>query len=139
MGARGKTSAASLEVAAQGAVSIVRRPDAPLDLTPEEADEWRGIVDAMPADWFPRETHGLLRQYCRHIISARRIAQLVDQEMAREDLDVSALDKLLAMQARETAAMKAMAASMRVSQQASYTTQRAGTSKNNRAVKRPWE
>ena len=137
MGARGKTSLAELEV--PGAVSLVRRPDAPLDLTPEEGDEWLRIVEAMPADWFPPETHGLLRQHCRHIVAARRVAQLVDQEMARADLDVAALDKLLQMQARETSALKAMAASMRISQQASYTAQRAGTQKGNRAVKRPWE
>ena len=128
---------AALEVA--GAVSLVRRPDAPLDLTPEEGDEWLRIVDAMPADWFTPETHALLRQHCRHVVAARRVAQLIDQEMAREDMDVGALDKLLQMQARETGALKAMAASMRISQQASYTAQRAGTQKEKRAVRRPWE
>ena len=137
MGTRGKVSSAQLEV--QGTVALIRRPDAPLDLTPEETSEWIEVANAMPADWFTRETHGLLKQYCRHIIAARRVSQLIDQEMARDDMEVSALDKLLTMQARETSAIKAMAASMRVSQQASYTTKAAGTSKGSRVVKRPWE
>lgn len=137
MANRGRVSAAQIE--AGGAVALIKRPDAPLDLTPDETSEWQGLVDAMPADWFTRETHALLKQYCRHAIAAQRVAQLIDLEMSREELDVVALDKLLSMQARETGALKAMAASMRVSQQASYTAQRAGTQKGNRSVKRPWE
>jgi hypothetical protein len=132
-----RTSAAALEV--QGAVAIVRRPDPPLYLTPEQTDEWVAVADSMPADWFKRETHSLLEQWCRHTVDARRIAQLLDQEMSRDPVDIGALDKLLAMQARETSAMKALASAMRISQQASYTTQRAGTQKAGRAVKRPWE
>lgn len=137
MGTRGKTSSAALEV--QGAVAIIRRPDAPLDLTPEETDEWAAVVDSLPADWFARETHGLLKQYCRHIVSARRVAQLIDQEMARDEVDVPTLDRLLGMQSRETGAIKAMAASMRVSQQATYTAKAGSTAKTSRSVKRPWE
>ena len=80
MGTRGRASVAQIET--RGAVTLVNRPDAPLDLTPEETAEWVEIAEAMPADWFTRETHGLLKQYCRHIIAARRVAQLIDQEMA---------------------------------------------------------
>lgn len=137
MAPRGRTSTADLEV--KGAVTIIQRPHPPLDLTPEETDEWAAIVDSLPADWFPRETHGLLRQYCRHIVSARRVAQLIDQEMARPEVDVVMLDKLLGMQARETGAMKAMAASMRVSQQATYTTKAGATAKGGTSRARPWE
>ena len=137
MAPRGRVSTAALEV--QGAIAIVRRPDAPLDLTPEETDEWAAVVDSLPADWFARETHGLLKQYCRHIIAARRVSQLIDQEMSRDEVDVPTLDRLLGMQSRETGAIKAMAASMRVSQQATYTTKAGATAKGGRSVKRPWE
>lgn len=134
---RGRKSGA--EIAVTSPVSVMERPQAPLELTPDETLEWEAIVDTMPADWFTRETHGLLKQYCRHVVMACRVAQLIDGEMAREEVDYAALDKLGQMQARETAAIKAMAASMRISQQASYTTKSAGTQKNNRTVKRPWE
>lgn len=133
----GRKSGAELAVASP--TSILQRPSAPLELTPEETIEWEAIVDAMPGDWFTRETHGLLKQYCRHVVMACRVAQLIDNEMSREEIDFAAIKELSGIQARETGAIKAMAASMRISQQASYTTQRAGTQKNNRAAKRPWQ
>jgi len=135
---RGKKSGAALEVA--GVVAVIARPDAPLDLTPEETDVWCETVDAMPADWFPRETFPLLRQWCRHTVTARRVSQLIDAATAREDVEIGELKELLAMQAKETAALKALGASMRLSQQASYSARGAGGEKGRRAtVKRPWE
>ncbi len=120
-------------------VAVVDRPAPILNLTPEESDVWAETVDAMPADWFRPETFPLLAQWCRHTVTARRVAQLVDNAMAREDLDQGELKELLGMQAKETAALKALAASMRLSQQASYNAQSAGTAKKGRAtVKRPW-
>lgn len=135
---RGKKSLASAEMV--GAVAVVRRPDAPLDLTPEESDVWLETVEAMPADWFPRETWPLLRQWCRHSITARRVSQLIDAASARDEVDVAELKELLGMQAKETAALKALGASMRLSQQASYSARGAGGEKGRRTtVKRPWE
>jgi hypothetical protein len=37
---------------------IVQRPDAPYDLSDEQADEWRAVVDAMPAGHFMRGNCG---------------------------------------------------------------------------------
>ena len=141
MGTRGRKSAASMEVAtAAQAVAVVRRPEPPLDLTPEEADVWVEVAEAMPADWFPRETWPLLRQYCRHTVTARRVSQLIDAAASRDEVDVSEMKELLGLQAKETASLKAMAASMRLSQQASYSARGAGGEKSRRAtVKRPWE
>ena len=135
---RGKTSVAATSVAS--AVAVVRRPDAPLDLTPEETDVWAQTVDALPADWFPAETWPLLRQWCRHTVTALRVAQMIDAASARDELDIAELKELMGMQAKETAALKALAASMRISQQASYSARGAGGEKSRRAtVKRPWE
>ncbi len=39
--------------------------------------EWLALVSALPADWFPRETHGLLTDYCRHVVRSRRVALLI--------------------------------------------------------------
>jgi hypothetical protein len=138
MGTRGRKSLAQIETA--GAVAIVRRPDAPLDLTPEESDVWTETVEAMPADWFPRETFPLLRQWCRHTVLARRVAQLIDAECAREEVDIPTVRLLQQMQVSETSALKAMAAAMRLSQQASYSARGAGGEKSRRTTaKRPWE
>jgi hypothetical protein len=48
----------SPEVATVSAIETIARPDAPYDLTDEQSDEWWAVVNRMPADWFPRETHG---------------------------------------------------------------------------------
>lgn len=136
---RGRKSAASQEIMV-GAVTLVERPEPGLDLTPAEDDVWRAVVNAMPADWFPVETHPLLSQYCRHTVAARKIAMLIDVATAKDEVDTAELDKLLQMQVRETGALKAMAASMRLSQQASYSARGAGGEKSRRStVKRPWE
>jgi hypothetical protein len=61
------------------------RPQPPGELQPDEAEEWRKIVERLPQDWFRRETHPVLIQLCRHICIARRVAgRLADVEAATE-------------------------------------------------------
>jgi hypothetical protein len=105
-------------------------------LTDEQSEEWWAVVNRMPADWFPRETHGMLAQYCRHVVSARRVAQLIDQETASEQFDVDRYDQLLRMQEREGRAISSLATRMRISQQA---TVRAEQARKPPQVRKPWE
>lgn len=134
MKTRGRTSTAALAVTA-GKIETVQRPDAPYDLTDEQTDEWWAIVNRMPADWFPRETHGMLSQYCRHVVSARRVAQLIEQAMQAEAFDVDGYNQLLIMQEREGRALSSLATRMRLSQQTTY-----DKSKKKPTVgKKPWE
>src|SRR5690625_1031696 len=134
---RGRKCAGELAVASP--VLVQPRPDAPVELTPEQAGVWNEVVDALQADWFLAESHPLLVQYCRHTIEARRIAQLIDHECAREELDVATYAALLRMQAREPTALKSMASSMRLSQQSSRRDDNSATAKKNRTGTRPWE
>ncbi len=136
MGKRGPQSGASLEVAKVGPVETVARPDAPYDLTDEQSEEWWAVVNRLPADWFPRETHGLLAQYCRHVVAARRVAQLVTAcEEEGKVLDLARYDQLLRMQEREGRALSSLATRLRITQQATVSpkTQKPG------AVRKPWE
>jgi hypothetical protein len=66
---------------------IVQRPDAPCDLTDEQSEEWRAVVSTMPPDHFMRGNYALLSQLCRHVVSARRIAQLIEQCAKEKNLD----------------------------------------------------
>ena len=113
----------------------MRRPDPVPDLTEEQAAEWRAIVNRMPADWFPRETHGMLAQYCRHVVASRRVAQLVASIEASAEFDILAYDRALKMQEREGRAISSLATRMRISQQTSYDPKR----KRGVAGKKPWE
>jgi hypothetical protein len=135
MGTRGRQSAASLEVAKPGKIETIQRPDAPYDLTDEQTEEWWAVVNRMPADWFPRETHGILSQYCRHVITARRVAQLVASCEATDPLDIGEYDQLLKMQEREGRALSSLATRLRITQQATVSAK----AKKPSGMKRPWE
>lgn len=130
MGTRGRPSADELSTAT--VTHLPARPDPPPDLCEAEAVEWREIVHRLPADWFPRETHGLLAQYCRHVVAARRVAALIE---AADDDDVPALARLMRMQALQSGAIAALAAKMRLSQSASIDRRRAKAP----AGQKPWE
>jgi len=141
MGVRGRKSAASLEVGGEimsgGMVESVARPDAPYDLTDEQSIEWWAVVNRLPADWFGRETQPLLAQYCRHVVQARRVAELIDRMMQDSDgFEVTDYDRLLKMQEREGRALSALASKMRLSQQATLTKR---ADKGTRGSRKLWE
>jgi hypothetical protein len=136
MSKRGRISAAAADmVPLASSIEAVQRPDSPYDLTDEESDEWRAVVSRLPADWFARETWPLLTAYCRHVVEARKIAQLIEQCRGAEQFDISAYDKLLKMRERETRSMSSLATRLRMTQQATF-------DKSKRKpiqVARPWE
>lgn len=71
-----RTSAAALAISGNGHIDLGRRPGPPSDLTSEEAKVWKDVVNSMEPDWFPKETHGALAQYCRLIVDARRHSEI---------------------------------------------------------------
>lgn len=135
MKTRGRDSAAALAVVTPTNLETLRRPRPPSELSDEQSAEWVAVVNRMPADWFPRETHALLTQYCRHVVAARRIAQLVGQCEEKQTLDVTEYDRLLKMQEREGRAMSSLATRMRISQHATYDK----TKKKPIEAKAPWK
>lgn len=137
MAKRGRVSGAALAVARlTDTIQTVLRPDAPYELTDDQSVVWRRIADDLPADWFTPKHTGMLKQYCRHEAQADRIAQLIEQAMTGEALDVGAYDKLLAMQDREGRAMSSLATRMRITHQALYDkSKKADAGK----VRKPWE
>ena len=136
MGTRGRISTASLSVVGVGGVEIERRPPPPSELTHEQAVEWRAVVNRLPATWFPAETHGMLAAYCRHVVAARRVAELVKAVEADEEFDIAAYDRALKMQEREGRAISSLATRMRMSQHSTYSDRK---TKPNAVGKKPWE
>jgi hypothetical protein len=101
-------------------LKVVMRPDAPYDLTDEEADVWRAAVDSMPADHFNPAQFPLLSQYCRHAVMSQKMAQLVQREMARKNVTYERLDQVSRLQSRESDALIRLSRTMRLSQHAQY-------------------
>ena len=99
---------------------IASRPDAPYDLTDQQADEWRAIVGAMRPDYFSRSHYPLLSQLCRHTVAANRVAQLVESACRRRKLDRTELASLLAMQASESSSIARLCRQLRLTHQSLY-------------------
>ena len=143
MATRGRKSAASLELATVSPVQVIARPICPHDLGDEEAEVWFAVVNRLPADWFPAETLPLLVQYCRQVVQARRIAELIEKatgdvdEDGKSTLSIKDYDRLLKMQDRESRGISSLATKMRISQQA--TTNHRGNAKGEITGKKPWE
>jgi hypothetical protein len=136
MGARGRIAIASL-MNPENPTEVIQRPDAPYDLTDEEADEWRAIVTTMPADHFMRGNHALLGQYCRHIVAARRVAQLIESAAKQPEFDRKEFGILLRVQTAETGSIIRLLRSMRMTQQS---VKRAETTKHPTGqMKKPWD
>lgn len=135
MGVRGRPSSVALSTIGPLGIEIVRRPEPPPDLTDEQAIEWRAVVNRLPADWFPRETHGMLAAYCRHVVTARRVSDLVTTIEAEADFVIAEYDLALRMQEREGRAISSLATRMRMSQHSSYDKK----TKKPAAGKRPWD
>jgi hypothetical protein len=133
---RGRKSAASMEFASVTALEVIERPACPHDLSDEESEVWFAIVNRLPADWFPIETHPILSQYCRHAVQARRISELIEKATGDPELSVTDYDRLLKMQERESRAIASLATKMRISQQA--TTNHRGNKKQV-SPRKPWE
>lgn len=134
---RGRKSADALALQQFVGAAAVQRPDAPYELSDEQAAVWRAVVDSMPADWFGRETQDLLTHYCRHVVAARRVAQLVNAlEQGEGPIDSNEYDRLLKMQEREGRAMSSLATRMRLTQQTHYSAKK---SREGRVAKKPWQ
>lgn len=116
MGSRGRKSIAALLA---GPV-VINRPEPPYTLTDAEADVWRMITNAMPADHFSPSHFPLLVQLCRHVVSSDRVKLLIEQFCKKKQIDCSRLQTLLSMQTSETSAIVRLMRSLRLSPQAIY-------------------
>ena len=82
---------------------------APLDKRKAERDAralaevWRTVVDSMPADHFIPANYHLLTQLCRHVVEARRIAQLIKAYRKKKtDFNIRVYGELLEAQLSES-------------------------------------
>jgi hypothetical protein len=136
MGARGRKSAASLLLPKPAKPDVVERQRPPHHLTDEEVEVWADVVNAESADWFSPSTVPILAQYCRHVVQAKRLGELLERATSDPALTIDNYDRLLKMQERESRAIASLATKMRISQQS--TTNHRGN-KRPIATRKPWE
>jgi hypothetical protein len=73
-------------------VTSVQRPDAPYDLTDEQADVWRQVVVALPADWFGPETWHLLEATGREVDARTKASLEVQMVTLRKKIAAAGYD-----------------------------------------------
>lgn len=134
-----KSAASLITVIGPGGVETIRRPQPPLDLTGEQQQIWTTIVNRMAADWFPAETHGLLTQYCRLTIRARRIAEMIEamEKLKGEDFDLQDYRRLIRDEAAVSQAIAILARNMRLSQ--GSTSRQEYVKKRPMTMRKPWD
>lgn len=142
MGQRGRTSGAALSVVA--GTDIDGRPKAPSDLTDFQAEVWERTVANEAADVFRTAAlQQLLKEYCRHVQSADRLARMIQATERQEVLsadDLEDLERMLRMRDKETKALADKATKLRLTNQSRYTPQAAGTAAKKGATERkPWQ
>ena len=141
MAQRGRKSAASLAVVRP---ITDHRPSPPEGLTEEQAAEWTAITRRLPAGHFPRECHGLLMAYCKHISSFRMLSESVDlfrSEWLITDEGLGRYGALLALREREGRALSSLATRLRITPQSRYQPRTAGVAAADADSGRskPWE
>jgi hypothetical protein len=139
---RGRKSTAELATVAS---LIQARPAAPDALTASQRAVWEDTVVRLPADWFPRETHRLLAEYCKATIRAEFIGREVDRFTTGwlgEEGGVERLGKLTATLDRQVRMMGALARALRITNQSRFrpetAARKAGGSWDG-STPRPWD
>ena len=98
---RGRTSAAALSVLSFPDPSRIEggeRPAAPSTLPASAQAVWTRVVASLPADWFSEASWPVLEQYCRHVVEARRLSELIHRAIESPQLEIDAYDRLLKLQ-----------------------------------------
>ena len=139
MGAkRGRKPANELSIAN---LLVAERAEPVPELGRREAEHWRRIVGSMPAEWFPPETHGVLRQLCIHLTTAENIMAMTENLGSSEPFCPNEYLRLAGEQRAQSATIKALATSLRLTPQSAYCRKTAATAKGRRddGGEKPWE
>ena len=136
MGSRGRKAAVDLELIDPRKIEILDRPKPPHELNDEEAEVWHSTVMSEAADKFPVSTHPLLVQFCRHVVQARRVAEMLEANIDQPDFELKDWKSLLIMQNKQSSIIAALAVKMKISQSA--TVNHRGNKKRT-LTRKPWQ
>lgn len=143
MAPRGRKSAAASEVSVVEG-NFGRRPEPPPELSDDEAAIWRETVASEAPDFFgTAATRAMLKDYCRHRAAGEKISEVIalfQAEWLKNAEGAKRYHGLLKMRDLENRGAADKATKLRLTNQARYTPQAAGTAAKNAAKGfRPWE
>src|SRR5262245_54728156 len=97
-------------------LEVVPRLRPPAELTDEQRAEFLRVVGVLPADWFAPAHVALLVQYCRHVVMARKVGQLIDILLLEKGNPVE-IDALVKRQESETRTIQKLMTGLRMTPQ----------------------
>jgi hypothetical protein len=116
---------------------VCPRPVPPAELTDEERDAWIVLCNALPGGYFNEPTFATLTQYCRHVVIARHLAELIHRLSAKKKLDVRQYRSLIREHRAVTLAIYNCLRAMRLTHLSVKPSSRSPIPAN--AMPRPWE
>src|SRR3954451_11513145 len=95
-------------------ITAYERQRPPPELAGEEAEAFLSFANAESADWFTSATVPLLAQLARHIVQARRVAELIERNVGQKDTELAYYIELLKQQRAESQAIATLATKLRL-------------------------
>lgn len=137
MGARGRKSLAGLAVVPVSG----RRMPPPEHLTPPQAEEWRQIVDSLPADYFRPGDAPLLAAFCVASAFYKKAAQMMEEEglVLEDDRGRRQAHPAASILTTQASSMAQMSVKLRLAPSSRYSEKQASTKAGQAGRKRPWD
>ena len=97
------------------------------------------FLSSMPKspDWFTSATVPLLAQLARHIVQARRIAEIIERTVGKQETELGYYVELLKQQRAESQAIATLATKLRLTPQSRRTDR--GNARPPEGQRPPWE
>jgi hypothetical protein len=120
-----------------------QRTPPPADLTPREKKYWLEYMEAMPANWFGRETLPMLRILCRYNAIAESCLNVLSDPVAVENTSASDLKKEMYMCDKACAMVLRLSTQLQLSPRSrsefQYLSRKKDGTGGNTQANRPWE
>ena len=109
---RGRKSSADLMTPRP--LQVYPRQPLPPELSGDEAEVFLEIVNTEEGGWLNKGSVPVLTQYCRHVVQARRVAELLEAAVGQDHTSWQYYTQLLVQQRAESAAIAALSVKLRL-------------------------
>jgi phage terminase small subunit len=140
METRGRESKSEREVAQLVHIADIR-PEPPVSLSVEEAEEWKRVVNHMAQSWYRHEYHGVLVAYCRQVVLGNYfhgLAAAISTTLRETDAGMKQYLGLTKAAERADRCADKFGTTLRITPQSRYDKDKAARDSNKVQKQRPW-
>ena len=115
------------------------RPEPPRALDKAEKAVWRGIVGAMPPNWFGSECQPVLRRLCAQVVISEGLEEQLRGVRADGISDSERAARLAEAHREAARAVNQLSQSLRLTPKSRWSARASETEISHAAKERPWE